>query len=167
MSTLTNDPIRNTMALLDENKDSLPEGVYLEICNNLKKLYLTGADLARDGYLLNLTNDYYSLLEDNEALRHEIIEQKRELLRANVSRFERVSRPALIQPRGILESLIIDPHSPPMSGISLSTSPSSSITTQNTNRQDNNTSETMDYDNVTTNIRTPFGRITPTRLGRH
>ena len=114
-----------------------------------------------------MTNDYYSLLEDNEALRHEIIEQKRELLRANVSRFERVSRPALIQPRGILESLIIDPHSSPMSGISLSTSPSSSITTQNTNSQDNNTSETMDYDNVTTNIRTPFGRITPTRLGRH
>ena len=45
MSTLTNDPIRNTMALLDEHKDSLPEGVYLEICNNLKKLYLTGSDL--------------------------------------------------------------------------------------------------------------------------
>jgi hypothetical protein len=69
------------------------------MCENLKKLYLTGEDLARDSYLLDLTNDYYKLLEDNEALRHEIIEQKRELLRANVSRFERVSRPALLQPR--------------------------------------------------------------------
>lgn len=59
------------------------------------------------------------MLEDNEALRHEIVEQKRELLRANVSRFERVSRPALIQPRGMIESLLFNTHSPSMSGISL------------------------------------------------
>jgi hypothetical protein len=89
------------------------------MCENLKKLYLTGEDLARDSYLLDLTNEYYSLLEDNEALRHEIVEQKRELLRANVSRFERVSRPALIQPRGMIESLLFNTHSPSMSGISL------------------------------------------------
>ena len=88
--SLTSDPIRKTMSLLDENKDNLPEGVYLEMCDNLKKLYLTG-DTSRDTYLINLTNEYYSLLEDNEALRHELVEQKRELLRANVSRFERVS----------------------------------------------------------------------------
>jgi len=155
MNTLTSDPIRNTMALLDEHKESLPEGVYLELCNNLKKVYMMG-DTARDTYLLNLTNEYYSLLEDNEALRHEIVEQKRELLRANVSRFERVSRPALIQPRGILESLILDPRTTPLSGISLSSSPSS-----NTTRQDT-TPDMMEHDN----IRTPFGRISPTRLGR-
>ena len=153
MNILTSDPIRNTMALLDEHKESLPEGVYLEICNNLKKVYMMG-DTSRDTYLLNLTNEYYSLLEDNEALRHEIVEQKRELLRANVSRFERVSRPALIQPRGILESLILDPHTAPLSGISLSPSP-------NTTRQDTTTSDTMEHDNVT-----PFGRIPPTRHGR-
>ena len=40
MNTLTSDPIRNTMVLLDEHKESLPEGVYLEICNNLKKVLL-------------------------------------------------------------------------------------------------------------------------------
>ena len=102
---MTDNPIRATMSLLDEHKESLPEGVYIEICDNLKKLFLTGEDLARDSYLLDLTNEYYKILEDNEALRHEIIEQKRELLRANVSRFERVSRPALLQPRGMLESL--------------------------------------------------------------
>ena len=38
--SLTSDPIRKTMSLLDENKDNLPEGVYLEMCDNLKKLYL-------------------------------------------------------------------------------------------------------------------------------
>ncbi len=117
--TMSNNPIRTTMSLLDEHKESLPEGVYLEMCENLKKLYLTGEDLARDSYLLDLTNDYYKLLEDNEALRHEIIEQKRELLRANVSRFERVSRPALLQPRGILESILFEPSTPPSSGISI------------------------------------------------
>jgi len=152
MNILTSDPIRNTMALLDEHKESLPEGVYLEICNNLKKVYMMG-DTSRDTYLLNLTNEYYSLLEDNEALRHEIVEQKRELLRANVSRFERVSRPALIQPRGILESLILDPRTAPLSGISSSPSPSPSP---------NTTPDMMEHDN----IRTPFGRIPPTRLGR-
>ena len=117
--TMSNNPIRTTMSLLDEHKESLPEGVYLEMCENLKKLYLTGEDLARDSYLLDLTNDYYKLLEDNEALRHEIIEQKRELLRANVSRFERVSRPALLQPRGILESILFEPSTPHSSGISI------------------------------------------------
>ena len=96
MTTITNNPIRRTMSLLDEHKESLPEGVYLEMCDNLKKLYLTGEDFARDSYLIDLTNEYYSLLEDNESLRHEIMEQKRDLLRANVTRFERVSRPALI-----------------------------------------------------------------------
>lgn len=115
----SNNPIRKTMSLIDENKECLPEGVYLEICESLKKLYLMGNDVARDSYLLDLTNEYYSLLEDNEALRHEIVEQKRELLRANVSRFERVSRPALIQPRGMIESLLFNTHSPSMSGISL------------------------------------------------
>ena len=93
MTTITNNPIRRTMSLLDEHKESLPEGVYLEMCDNLKKLYLTGEDFARDSYLIDLTNEYYSLLEDNESLRHEIVQQKRDLLRANVTRFERVSRP--------------------------------------------------------------------------
>ena len=39
MTTITNNPIRRTMSLLDEHKESLPEGVYLEMCDNLKKLY--------------------------------------------------------------------------------------------------------------------------------
>ena len=116
-SVLSNNPIRKTMSLIDEHKDNLPEGVYLEICDNLKSLYLTGGDAARDTYLLDLTNEYYSLLEDNESLRHQLVEQKRELLRANVSRFERVSRPAVVQPRGMLESLLFDPHAPPISAI--------------------------------------------------
>ena len=153
--SLTSDPIRKTMSLVDENKDNLPEGVYLEICDNLKKLYLTG-DTSRDTYLINLTNEYYSLLEDNEALRHELVEQKRELLRANVSRFERVSRPALIQPRGMLESLLFDPRSPPMSGISVSTP----MTTR---------SDSMDHDSreVIPSVSSAFGRVNPTRIGRH
>ena len=112
---MSTNPIRKTMSLLDEHKESLPEGVYLEMCDNLKKLFLTGEDLARDSYLLDLTNEYYRLLEDNEALRHEIIEQKRELLRANVTRFERGSRPAVIQPRGMIESMLFDPRTPPLS----------------------------------------------------
>jgi len=112
-------PIRATMSLLDEHKESLPEGVYIEICDNLKKLFLTGEDLARDSYLLDLTNDYYKILEDNEALRHEVLEQKRELLRANVSRFERVSRPALLQPRGMLESLFTNQGTNSLSGIAV------------------------------------------------
>ena len=150
--SLTSDPIRKTMSLVDENKDNLPEGVYLEICDNLKKLYLTG-DTSRDTYLINLTNEYYSLLEDNEALRHELVEQKRELLRANVSRFERVSRPALIQPRGMLESLIFDTDNP--MGVSL----------QSRNTHGNNgTNNTMDHDSREVN--TPFGRVSATRIGR-
>jgi hypothetical protein len=104
------DPIRKVMSLLDENKDTLPEGVYLEMCDNLKKIYATG-DSAREMYLLNLTNDYLKLLEDNEALRHEIVEQKRELLRARVSRFENVTRPVL-RPNTVLESILYDPNSP-------------------------------------------------------
>jgi hypothetical protein len=104
------DPIRKVMSLLDENKDTLPEGVYLEMCDNLKKIYATG-DSAREIYLLNLTNDYLKLLEDNEALRHEIVEQKRELLRARVSRFENVTRPVLRQ-NSVLESILYDPNSP-------------------------------------------------------
>ena len=55
MTTITNNPIRRTMSLLDEHKESLPEGVYLEMCDNLKKLYLTGEDFARDSYLIDLT----------------------------------------------------------------------------------------------------------------
>ena len=116
---MTDNPIRATMSLLDEHKESLPEGVYIEICDILKKLFLTGEDLARDSYLLDLTNEYYKILEDNEALRHEILEQKRELLRANVSRFERVSRPALLQPRGMLESLFTNEGTNSLSGIAV------------------------------------------------
>tara|TARA_B100000073_G_scaffold69755_1_gene51577 strand:- start:1039 stop:1497 length:459 start_codon:yes stop_codon:yes gene_type:complete len=150
--SLTSDPIRKTMSLVDENKDNLPEGVYLEICDNLKKLYLTG-DTSRDTYLINLTNEYYSLLEDNEALRHELVEQKRELLRANVSRFERVSRPALIQPRGMIESLIFDTDNP------------MSVSLQSRNTHGNNgTNNTMDHDSREVNA--PFGRVSATRIGR-
>ena len=156
MTTITNNPIRRTMSLLDEHKESLPEGVYLEMCDNLKKLYLTGEDFARDSYLIDLTNEYYSLLEDNESLRHEIVQQKRDLLRANVTRFERVSRPALIQPRGMIESLLFDPRSPPMSGISVSTP----MTTR---------SDSMDHDSleVIPSVSSAFGRVNPTRIGRH
>jgi len=152
---MTTNPIRITMSLLDEHKESLPEGVYLEMCDNLKKLFLTGEDLARDSYLLDLTNEYYKLLEDNEALRHEVVEQKRDLLRANVTRFERVSRPATIQPRGMIESLLFDPRSPPLSGIS---SPSSTDTRPSP----------MEHDSreVIPSISSAFGRINPTRIGR-
>jgi|TARA_B100000902_G_scaffold334232_1_gene333265 hypothetical protein len=144
------------MSLLDEHKESLPEGVYLEMCDNLKKLYLTGEDFARDSYLIDLTNEYYSLLEDNESLRHEIVQQKRDLLRANVTRFERVSRPALVQPRGMLESLLLEPRTPPISGISVSTP----MTTR---------SDSMDHDSreIIPSVSTAFGRVNPTRIGRH
>ena len=157
MTTITNNPIRRTMSLLDEHKESLPEGVYLEMCDNLKKLYLTGEDFARDSYLIDLTNEYYSLLEDNESLRHEIMEQKRDLLRANVTRFERVSRPATIQPRGMIESLLFNPRSPPLSGISVS---APSMTTR---------SDSMDHDSreVIPSDSSAFGRVNPTRIGRH
>ncbi len=156
MTTITNNPIRRTMSLLDEHKESLPEGVYLEMCDNLKKLYLTGEDFARDSYLIDLTNEYYSLLEDNESLRHEIVQQKRDLLRANVTRFERVSRPALVQPRGMLESLLLEPRTPPISGISVSTP----MTTR---------SDSMDHDSreIIPSVSTAFGRVNPTRIGRH
>ena len=152
---MTNNPIRITMSLLDEHKESLPEGVYLEMCDNLKKLFLTGEDLARDSYLLDLTNEYYKLLEDNEALRHEVVEQKRDLLRANVTRFERVSRPATIQPRGMIESLLFEPRSPPLSGIS---SPTSTDTRPNS--IEHNSRE------VIPSISPVFGRVNPTRIGR-
>ncbi len=154
---MSNNPIRITMSLLDEHKESLPEGVYLEMCDNLKKLFLTGEDLARDSYLLDLTNEYYKLLEDNEALRHEVVEQKRDLLRANVTRFERVSRPATIQPRGIIESLLFDPRSPPLSGISSSNSNS-------TNTQP----DSMDHDSreVIPSVSSVFTRVNPARIGR-
>ncbi len=155
MTTITNNPIRITMSLLDEHKESLPEGVYLEMCDNLKKLFLTGEDLARDSYLLDLTNEYYKLLEDNEALRHEVVEQKRDLLRANVTRFERVSRPATIQPRGMIESLLFEPRSPPLSGIS---SPISTDTRPNS--IEHNSRE------VIPSISPVFGRVNPTRIGR-
>jgi len=152
---MTTNPIRITMSLLDEHKESLPEGVYLEMCDNLKKLFLTGEDLARDSYLLDLTNEYYKLLEDNEALRHEVVEQKRDLLRANVTRFERVSRPATIQPRGMIESLLFEPRSPPLSGIS---SPTSTDTRPNS--IEHNSRE------VIPSISPVFGRVNPTRIGR-
>ena len=154
---MSNNPIRITMSLLDEHKESLPEGVYLEMCDNLKKLFLTGEDLARDSYLLDLTNEYYKLLEDNEALRHEVVEQKRDLLRANVTRFERVSRPATIQPRGIIESLLFDPRSPPLSGISSSNSNST-----------NTHPDSMDHDSreVIPSVSSVFTRVNPTRIGR-
>ena len=156
MTTITNNPIRRTMSLLDEHKESLPEGVYLEMCDNLKKLYLTGEDFARDSYLIDLTNEYYSLLEDNESLRHEIVQQKRDLLRANVTRFECVSRPALVQPRGMLESLLLEPRTPPISGISVSTP----MTTR---------SDSMDHDSreIIPSVSSAFGRVNPTRIGRH
>jgi len=152
---MSTNPIRKTMSLLDDHKESLPEGVYLEMCDNLKKLFLTGEDLARDSYLLDLTNEYYRLLEDNEALRHEIIEQKRELLRANVTRFERVSRPAVIQPRGMIESMLFDPRTPPLSGIF---SPTST----------NTRPDSMDHDSreETQSISSAFGRVNPTRIVR-
>jgi len=152
---MTNNPIRITMSLLDEHKESLPEGVYLEMCDNLKKLFLTGEELARDSYLLDLTNEYYKLLEDNEALRHEVVEQKRDLLRANVTRFERVSRPATIQPRGMIESLLFDPRSPPLNGISSSNST-------------NTRPDSMDHDSgeVMPSVSSVFGRVNPTRIGR-
>tara|TARA_B100000427_G_C15517714_1_gene598943 strand:+ start:4685 stop:5161 length:477 start_codon:yes stop_codon:yes gene_type:complete len=155
-SILSNNPIRKTMSLIDEHKDNLPEGVYLEICDNLKSLYLTGGDAARDTYLLDLTNEYYSLLEDNESLRHQLVEQKRELLRANVSRFERVTRPAVIQPRGMLESILFDPQVSPNSVIN----PVSSSNFRGF-ASSNEASSSMDTDTPS-----PFVRGSATRIGR-
>lgn len=98
------DPIRKVMSLVDGIKDNIPEGDYLEICNNLKLIYATG-DNAKDMYLLNVTNDYLETLEMVETLRHEIIAMKRELLKARVSRFEHVSRPVM-ESGGILATLL-------------------------------------------------------------
>ena len=97
------DPIRRVMTLLDENKADIPEGVYLEMCNNLKTVYATG-DAARDTYLLNLTNDYLEALETIEPLRHELINTKRDVLRARVSRFEHISLP-ILNNRDIIHSV--------------------------------------------------------------
>ena len=98
------DPIRKVMSLVDGNKDNIPEGDYLEICNNLKLIYATG-DSAKDMYLLNVTNDYLEALETVETLRHEMMNMKRELLRAKVSRFEHVSRPVM-ESSGILATIL-------------------------------------------------------------
>ena len=117
---------------------------------------MTGGDAARDTYLLDLTNEYYSLLEDNESLRHQLVEQKRELLRANVSRFERVSRPAVIQPRGMLESILFDPQAPPISAIN----PVSSSNFRGF-ASSNDVSSSMDTDTPS-----PFVRGSATRIGR-
>ena len=117
---------------------------------------MTGGDAARDTYLLDLTNEYYSLLEDNESLRHELVEQKRELLRANVSRFERVTRPAVIQPRGMLESILFDPQAPPIRAINpVSASAFRGFASSN------EASSSMDTDTSS-----PFGRTSATRIGR-
>ena len=43
------DPIRIIMSLVDEHKTDIPESVYLEICDNLKRLYASG-DTVRDNY---------------------------------------------------------------------------------------------------------------------
>jgi hypothetical protein len=92
------------MNLIDANKDNISEGDYLEICNNLKLIYATG-DNAKDMYLLNVTNDYLETLETVETLRHEMMNMKRELLRARVSRFEHMSRP-LMESNGILATIL-------------------------------------------------------------
>lgn len=98
------DPIRSIMSLVDEHKTDLPENVYLEICDNLKRLYASG-DTVRDNYILNLTNDYLSLMEQNETLRKEIVQMKRGLVRSRMSRFEDVSVP-ISNSRTFLENLV-------------------------------------------------------------
>jgi len=119
---MTTDPIRHVMSTLDEHKDALPEGVYLDLCNNLKRIYASG-DASKDTYLLNLTNDYLESLEVIEVLRHELVTLKRELLRTRVSRFEHVYRPLAepsrspFQPRSVLESLLDDPEINPIAGV--------------------------------------------------
>jgi hypothetical protein len=100
----SDDPIRNIMSLVDENRDSLPEGTYLELCDNIKRLYALGGETQKV-YLLNLTNDYLQALEKVETLQHELVNMKRELLRSRVSRFENISRPIREQ-RGLLENLL-------------------------------------------------------------
>lgn len=98
------DPIRTIMSLVDEHKTDLPENVYLEICDNLKRLYASG-DTVRDNYILNLTNDYLSLMEQNETLRKEITQMKRDLVRSRMARFEDVSVP-ISNTRTFLENLM-------------------------------------------------------------
>ena len=90
----SDDPIRNIMSLVDENRDSLPEGTYLELCDNIKRLYALGGETQKV-YLLNLTNDYLQALEKVETLQQELVNMKRELLRSRVSRFENISSPPL------------------------------------------------------------------------
>ena len=85
----SDDPIRNIMSLVDENRDSLPEGTYLELCDNIKRLYALGGETQKV-YLLNLTNDYLQALEKVETLQQELVNMKRELLRSRVSRFENI-----------------------------------------------------------------------------
>lgn len=98
------DPIRTIMSLVDEHKTDLPENVYLEICDNLKRLYASG-DTVRDNYILNLTNDYLLLMEQNETLRKEITQMKRDLVRSRMARFEDVSVP-ISNTRTFLENLM-------------------------------------------------------------
>ena len=98
------DPVRNMMSLLDEHKTALPESVYLEMCNELKKMYASG-DTVRDNYILNLTNDYLGLMEQNEILRKEIKQMKRDLVRSRLERFENVSVP-ISNSRTFLENLM-------------------------------------------------------------
>lgn len=98
------DPVRNMMSLLDEHKTALPESVYLEMCNELKKMYASG-DTVRDNYILNLTNDYLALMEQNETLRKEITQMKRDLVRSRLERFENVSVP-ISSSRTFLENLM-------------------------------------------------------------
>jgi hypothetical protein len=98
------DPVRNMMSLLDEHKTALPENVYLEMCNELKKMYASG-DTVRDNYILNLTNDYLGLMEQTEILRKEITQMKRDLVRSRFERFENVSVP-ISNSRTFLENLM-------------------------------------------------------------
>src|SRR6056300_2019361 len=98
------DPVRNMMSLLDEHKTALPENVYLEMCNELKKMYASG-DTVRDNYILNLTNDYLGLMEQNEILRKEITQMKRDLVRSRMARFDDVSVP-ISNTRTFLENLV-------------------------------------------------------------
>ena len=100
----SDDPIRNIMSLVDENRDHLSEGTYLELCDNIKRLYALGSETQKI-YLLNLTNDYLQALEKVETLQQEIVNMKRELVRTRISRFEPVSRPIREQ-RGLLENIL-------------------------------------------------------------
>lgn len=101
---MSDDPVRNIMTLIDENRNSLSEGVYLELCDNIKRIYAMGEETQKV-YILNLTNDYLKALEKVEILQQEIVSMKRELLRSRISRFENVSRP-IREGRGMLETLL-------------------------------------------------------------